>query len=38
MAAAPDDDVVVHRDAERGRDRHDLLRHRDVGGGWLRIA
>ena len=31
MAVAADDDVVVHRDAERLRDPHDLLRHADVG-------
>jgi hypothetical protein len=38
MAVAPDDDVVVNRDAERGRDRDDLLRHADVGSRGARIA
>ncbi len=42
VSVASDDDVVMHRDAERGRDLGDVLRHADVGGeglgspeGWL---
>jgi hypothetical protein len=34
----PDDDVVVHRDAERLRDLDDLLRHLDVRAGGRRIT
>jgi hypothetical protein len=33
-----DDDVIVHRDAERPGDVDDLLRHLDVGAARRRIA
>ena len=37
MPVLADDDVVVHRNAERLRHRDDLLRHLDVcaGGSWV---
>ena len=38
MAILADDDVVVHRNAERSRHRDDLLRHLDVGMRRRRIA
>ncbi len=38
VAVAADDDVVVHRDAERLCDRHDFARHRDVLRRGRRIA
>ena len=38
MAILADDDVVMHRDAERAGDRHDRLRELDVGGRRRRIT
>ena len=38
MSAAPDDDVIVHRDAERPRRIDDHARHVDVGARGRRIA
>ena len=38
MAAAADDQVVVHRDAERLGGIDDVARHRDVGFRWRRVA
>src|SRR5262245_65690206 len=38
VAAAADDDVVVHRDAERARDLDQGLRHLDVGARRRRVA
>jgi hypothetical protein len=38
MPFLADDDVIMHRDAERLRHRDDLLRHLDVGVGRRRIA
>ena len=38
MAVLADDDVVVHGNAERSRDRDDGFRHLDVGLRWSRIA
>ena len=38
VAVAADDDVIVHRDAERFCDRDDLPRHRDVLRRGRRIA
>lgn len=38
MALFADDDVIVHRNAERGRDVDDRLGHLNVGGGGRRVA
>jgi hypothetical protein len=38
MAVLADDDVIVHRNAERVCHRDDLLRHLDVGMRRRRIA
>ena len=38
VAVLADDEVVVHRDAERARDLHDRLRHLDVGARRRRVA
>jgi len=38
VAVPPDDDVIVHDDAERFRDRDDLERHVDVLGRGRGIA
>jgi hypothetical protein len=38
MAVATDDDVVVHRNAERLDHGDDLLRHLDVGARRRRVA
>jgi hypothetical protein len=38
MAVLADDQVVVHRDAERLGDLDDRLRHLDVGARGRRIA
>lgn len=35
MAVLADDDVIVHRNAERLCHRDDLLRHLDVGMRWF---
>ena len=37
MPVLADDDVVVHGNPERARDRDDIQRHRDVGlrGRWI---
>ena len=38
VSVLADDEVVVHRDAERACDLHDRLRHLDVGARRCRIA
>ena len=38
VAVLADDEVVVHRDAERARDLDDRLRHLDVGARRRRVA
>ena len=38
MAVLADDDVIVHRNSERARNRHDRFRHLDIGGRRRRIA
>ena len=38
VSVLADDDVVVHRDAERARHLDDLARHLDVGARRRRIA
>ena len=38
MAFLADDDVIVHRDAERLRGFDDRLRHLDIGAGGCRVA
>ena len=38
MPVLADDDVVVHRNPERGRDIDDRLRHLHVGLRWRRVA
>jgi hypothetical protein len=38
VAFLADDDVVVHRNAERFGDFHDLLGHLDVGARRRRVA
>jgi len=38
MAILADDDVIVHGNSERLRDRLDLLRHLDIRPRWRRIA
>jgi hypothetical protein len=38
MPVLADDDVVVHGNAERGRDRDDRLGHLDVGARGGRVA
>src|ERR1700680_3997257 len=38
MAAAADDEVIMHSDTERRRGLDDVLSHRDVRDGWGRIA
>ena len=37
MSLLADDDVIVHRNAERGRHGDNLLRHLDIGmrGRWI---
>ena len=38
MAVFADDDVIVHRNAERAGDVDDRFRHLDVGGRRCRVA
>ena len=38
MPFLADDDVIVHRNAERVRHRDDLLRHLDIGARRRRVA